>query len=409
MNNKGFTLVELLAVIVILAVVMLIGVTAVLPLINKAQKNSLASEGLGLIEVGKTAFNAQQLGESELHLLPNSSYCFSIDWLKKHNLYEKASDKYFGSVLIYFNKTGKYDYFFWISNGNFHISGGSADSYNVEDGAGDDGINTCGGIDLSGNNSTNPNIPTPTPHTPYTGIAYRNNGKFTPLESSIVAPTDNVTVWARTTGGLEIDVFYYNEDECRNELNALGWSSYRCLQRTGLYGGLGKYLTSLEDYMAVTNTFYCEVGKNCRWDNGNILHDDHYYSMNECEFVTNATCEEVVFNQEAFFLKHYIENDIIKSSEACIYYDGNEFCISQGYWDTDSYTTLNKLRNGIRNALGVYPDKCENESDKVYCKVGDVYIDVWEDGIITSYGYAHAGCSIYPSGGSTCHGDYIKE
>ena len=148
MNKRGFTLIELLAVIVILAVVMLIGVTAVLPLINKAQKNALASEGLALISTGKVAYNAEQLSTSELNLAPNASYCFSLDWLRKHNYYDKASDKYAGSVLIYSNNSGKYDYYFWISNGNYHISGGTADSYEIEDGPGGEEIYTCGDLNL---------------------------------------------------------------------------------------------------------------------------------------------------------------------------------------------------------------------------------------------------------------------
>ena len=154
-NKKGFTLIELLAVIVILAVVMLIGVTAVLPLIAKAQKNSLASEGLALIDTGKTAYNAEQLATSELKLAPNASYCFSLDWLRNHNYYDKASNKYSGSVLILANKSGKYDYYFWITNGNYHISGGTADNYSVEDGPGDENIYKCGGFDFDNNGGNN--------------------------------------------------------------------------------------------------------------------------------------------------------------------------------------------------------------------------------------------------------------
>ncbi len=148
MNKKGFTLIELLAVIVILAVVMLIGVTAVLPLIAKAQKSSLASEGLALIDTGKVAYNGEQLATSELTLTPTQSYCFSLEWLRNHNYYEKASDKYSGSVLIVYNESGKYDYYFWITNGTYHVAAGTADNYEVEDGPGDEGIYNCGGFSI---------------------------------------------------------------------------------------------------------------------------------------------------------------------------------------------------------------------------------------------------------------------
>ena len=144
-NRKGFTLVELLAVIVILAVVMLIGVTAVLPLISKAQKSSLASEGLGLIETGKTAFQSEQLASSTLGLKSTDSYCFSIDWLKSHNYYDKSTDIYSGSVYVYFNEAGKYEYYFWITNGAYYISAGTNDEYEIREGNGGDGICNCGG------------------------------------------------------------------------------------------------------------------------------------------------------------------------------------------------------------------------------------------------------------------------
>lgn len=49
-NKKGFTLVELLAVIVILAVVILIAVTAVIPRMNQAKRKAFEDEALMLIK-----------------------------------------------------------------------------------------------------------------------------------------------------------------------------------------------------------------------------------------------------------------------------------------------------------------------------------------------------------------------
>ena len=174
-SKKGFTLIELLAVIVILAVVMLIGVTAVLPLIGKAQKNSLVSEGLALVETGKTAFNTEQFSTSELKLSSNESYCFSLDWLREHNYYEKESNKYSGSVLVHSKGAGKYDYYFWLTNGNYHISGGTIDYYTVEDGPGDDEIKNCGGESFTppeDNNNSNESNNSNLPSFSGTGIVY---------------------------------------------------------------------------------------------------------------------------------------------------------------------------------------------------------------------------------------------
>ena len=55
-RKKGFTLVELLAVIVILAVVILIAVTAVIPRMNKARKNALVDEALMYLNAAKESY-----------------------------------------------------------------------------------------------------------------------------------------------------------------------------------------------------------------------------------------------------------------------------------------------------------------------------------------------------------------
>lgn len=59
-NKKGFTLVELLAVIVILAVIILIAVNAVLPQMQKARKKSFADEALSFAKAAENAYVDQQ-------------------------------------------------------------------------------------------------------------------------------------------------------------------------------------------------------------------------------------------------------------------------------------------------------------------------------------------------------------
>lgn len=116
LNKKGFTLVELLAVIVILAVVMLIAVTAVGPLMTKSRKSALGTEGVGMVDAAKTAYQAEQLNNNS-KIKPTSDVCFDLKWLYNKNYFEKGSstDGYTGSVLVDYN-SGKYTYNFWISN-----------------------------------------------------------------------------------------------------------------------------------------------------------------------------------------------------------------------------------------------------------------------------------------------------
>lgn len=131
LNRKGFTLVELLAVIVILAVVMLIAVTAVGPLMTKSRKSALGTEGVGLVDAAKTAYQAEQLNNNSA-IKPTSSACFDLEWLKAKNYFEKgSSDGYTGSVEVKYT-SGTYTYTFWISNGTYAFNGANPAGYDVE-------------------------------------------------------------------------------------------------------------------------------------------------------------------------------------------------------------------------------------------------------------------------------------
>ena len=90
-NKSGFTLVELLAVIVILAVVILIAVTAVIPRMNKAKKNALVDEALVYLNAAKESliFDADDIG----------SRCINISDLNE-NYVKKDSNGYSGVIKI---------------------------------------------------------------------------------------------------------------------------------------------------------------------------------------------------------------------------------------------------------------------------------------------------------------------
>ncbi len=143
-NTKGFTLVELLAVIVILAVVMTIAVSMVGPLMTRARKGALGEEGLSLIDKAKDAYQLEQMKPSGA-VKSTSSVCFSLAWLYNNDYFEKGADNgYTGSVLVkYENK--RYTYTFWISNGVYTFENMSQQGYDYEqaqDGA--TASETCG-------------------------------------------------------------------------------------------------------------------------------------------------------------------------------------------------------------------------------------------------------------------------
>ncbi len=111
-KKKGFTLVELLAVIVILAVVILIAVTAVIPRMNNAKKKALLDEALMYLKAAKESivFDGDQ-----------SPSCINVSNLNE-NYIKKSSDSYTGVVKNeYVN--GELSQTINLTNGSLYIVG----------------------------------------------------------------------------------------------------------------------------------------------------------------------------------------------------------------------------------------------------------------------------------------------
>lgn len=119
-NKKGFTLVELLAVIVILAVVMLIGITSIGPLMANSRKSALRSDGLDLMNAAKTAYQAEALKTTPA-FTAIETVCMPLDWLKAQG-YTENKQNYKGSVLVTY-ASGQYSYKYWIANGTYAFLG----------------------------------------------------------------------------------------------------------------------------------------------------------------------------------------------------------------------------------------------------------------------------------------------
>lgn len=135
LNKQGFTLVELLSVIVILSVVVLIATNAVIPMMNGAKKQVLATEANKFIAAAKTLYvNEGSTGTK----------CYTYEQIINSGLIEKNDETYNGSFLIEENN-GKYTYKIWLSNGKNMIDGKSPDvtSDDVIDSS-DEASSVCG-------------------------------------------------------------------------------------------------------------------------------------------------------------------------------------------------------------------------------------------------------------------------
>lgn len=129
-NNKGFTLVELLAVIVILAIVMLIAVTSVGPIMDKARKSAFVDEGLAMVDTARTAYVTEQMDSPDIKA--TTSVCFSTKWLNENGYFSKGETQgYYGSVAVLYND-GKLEYQYWLTDGAYYIGGATPSNANPE-------------------------------------------------------------------------------------------------------------------------------------------------------------------------------------------------------------------------------------------------------------------------------------
>ena len=135
LNRKGFTLVELLSVIVILSVIVLIATNAVVPMADSAKKQVLAMEANSLVKAAQTLYIQEN---------SSSSKCYTYDEIISSDLIEKNDENYTGSISIEVDSSGNYTYKIWLSNGQYMIKGVKPDvtSDNVETSA-EDASTTC--------------------------------------------------------------------------------------------------------------------------------------------------------------------------------------------------------------------------------------------------------------------------
>ena len=123
-NKKGFTLVELLAVIVILAVIILIAINAVLPQMAKARKNSFADEVMNYAKAAETKYVSDNADDETTTTGDiKTGVCYMLKDL--HGEYVSKNDSsYTGIVIIKQNATNTnlYDKFTYIASNKFYYN-----------------------------------------------------------------------------------------------------------------------------------------------------------------------------------------------------------------------------------------------------------------------------------------------
>ena len=111
-NKKGFTLVELLAVIVILAVLILLALPNVIKIMNNAKKNAFQDEVLSYLKTAQTNFIESQISGST-----ETTFSNKIETLPKLDIEDKSGYEY--CIKIFEDETGDITYNYVFSNGTY--------------------------------------------------------------------------------------------------------------------------------------------------------------------------------------------------------------------------------------------------------------------------------------------------
>ena len=137
-NRKGFTLVELLAVIVILSVLVLVAMPAVTRLMTTARVNSFKTEVMGMNNYIETAFADKSLTGTQAvtstTITPttptkvftyngNSYLCMTVSQLQSEGYMKKDVTGYSGIIQILVNSSGTSTTKVSVSNGTYTVSG----------------------------------------------------------------------------------------------------------------------------------------------------------------------------------------------------------------------------------------------------------------------------------------------
>ena len=153
----------------------------------------------------------------------------------------------------------------------------------------------------------------------------------------------------------------------------------------------------------------------------------YYATKAVCEYWMHGTCAqslgvvgigsyEIVADaiQKPVYLKHVVEDNIIESTEVCLWYNNNEFCLGPNYWvetgngdashwsQENGVATKNKLQAAMETALGTQADSCGSDSGNAYCDFGEFSCSAYLDGDVGCSDDYSGYCEVNGDGSSFC-------
>ena len=126
-NKKGFTLVELLAVVIILIIIMTIAITTVNKQMEKTRKNAFVADVNIFIKAAQQKYSSDRsnhaAGEDLFHNAIEGKVCYSIDQQLIGKYAEKTSESYTGSVEVCYGEECEYAIKVWATDGEHYVDG----------------------------------------------------------------------------------------------------------------------------------------------------------------------------------------------------------------------------------------------------------------------------------------------
>ena len=127
MNKKGFTLVELLAVMTLLLVIIFFGFRNFIKSFEKNRMKTFLSEALIISEGARNKYADDRLNEVNIQDAyfgsSETSTCYVFESALKDKYVSKYSYKYSGSVEVCHDIDCDYDTKIWLTNGEFYLNG----------------------------------------------------------------------------------------------------------------------------------------------------------------------------------------------------------------------------------------------------------------------------------------------
>ena len=126
-NKNGFTLLELMAVIVIIALLAVFATNLYNRSINKNELELLIDETVIISEGAKTKYQDERMNKSfddDLYYgTVDGKVCYNIEESLKSKYINKYDSKYKGSVEVCYDYDCEYDAKIWLTNGSYYING----------------------------------------------------------------------------------------------------------------------------------------------------------------------------------------------------------------------------------------------------------------------------------------------